>query len=353
MTNAQKEWINSVKKIDDIKEYYETGKYTYNFDGRESYLQSIKESDGITIIPFNNDVNTMVFDIDIFTFGIVEETKVPSGYEKETFVVPMVLRLYSSNDKFKVIDFTPISFESYISGSCGKIYYNSFLLKYSKTINYNNFYEVINSMDDSYVLNNSCNIPFTLGDIYGYNMIDHEYEKNGLCNFIIANKKGNPNITIRGSLNNEDSLMINEDSKVNYKLIIKNESNTPSNNNKIKSIIPSGVEYVENSATNNGEYNKSDNSINWDIEYIDSEEEILLSYDVNVKNTKDNTYKFLTSLKNEENNNIQPVSNIIKTENTIINPKTGYINIYYYVIFLIVIGIVTFLIVDKKKINKL
>ena len=82
---------------------------------------------------------------------------------------------------------------------------------------------------------------------------------------IIIDHKNGAVLTISSYVNNGGSTKAVKGSTVNYKVVVKNEGTSESTNNVITSKIPEGFKYVVGSASDNGEYIESTNSIRWNV----------------------------------------------------------------------------------------
>ena len=137
---------------------------------------------------------------------------------------------------------------------------------------------------------------------------------------------------------NREKAFINK--KLSYSIVVKNSGTAPSTDNIIISNIPKGLEYVEESASHSGEYNKEDHKVQWNIEELDAEETLELTYeaiipkDANPKleyigTTSINSREVSTEIKSKET-----VVNLEKTTQPIQNPQTSnFINFIILTIF--------------------
>ena len=348
ITSTQKEWMNSIHSYEDIENYYNTGNYTVDYSSYNNFKESMKNSNGIEIGILNQ--NNHESKGEFYSFAILEETKTPIGYKKEVAIVPIVTTYRFIEDEFVELKVFPISYVFNDTG-CDN-YLNAFLLKYSKDIDYTNFYETLTKLDDSYLYPNTCNIPFTIGGMYAEQNNILGYNKNGTCYQVITNIKGEPAIEASATLNNKKSIKVNEESVVSYKLNVTNTSDTSTGNTVIKSVIPSKINYVPNSASHNGVYNQEDNSVTWTIDYLNAEETIELTYDVRVSDGENKTYEFITSLTNDEVQNIPNISNNLETE-FLKNPKTGDITRIVILLVLVVSLLAFHFIYNKSLITKI
>lgn len=91
------------------------------------------------------------------------------------------------------------------------------------------------------------------------------------CNTpIIVDKKGSSALTVNSYVNSKEEVNLTESGNVEIKVFVKNSGKAASYDNKVVSNIPEGVEYVAGSASDNGIYDSSKNTVSWDLDYLDA-----------------------------------------------------------------------------------
>lgn len=166
---------------------------------------------------------------------------------------------------------------------------------------------------------------------------------------VIKDYKGSASLSINTTVNEKESISTTANSKLNYRISISNNGNIPSLDNKVVSKLPDGFNYVEGSASNNGKYDQSTNTITWIVYRLEDKDSLTLTYDAYAP-------EGLSSLKNyvgEASIESFSVSNRVESNKTtvrlMINPKTNAPLFGIGITLIIVWGVALYLYIDHKR----
>ncbi len=166
---------------------------------------------------------------------------------------------------------------------------------------------------------------------------------------VIKDYKGSASLSINTTVNEKESISTTANSKLNYRISISNNGNIPSLDNKVVSKLPDGFNYVEGSASNNGKYDQSTNTITWIVYRLEDKDSLTLTYDAYAP-------EGLSSLKNyvgEASIESFSVSNRVESNKTtvrlMINPKTNAPLFGIGITIIIVWGVALYLYIDHKR----
>jgi len=168
------------------------------------------------------------------------------------------------------------------------------------------------------------------------------------CPPIVINERGKVDLRISSTVNEKESINTTSNSKLLYKVNVKNNGLT-SYDNKIVSTLPEGFVYVDGTASNGGVYDSTNNTITWTLYRIDEESNVTLTYEAYATNG-------LSGLKSYESTaSIEAlgIQNKIVSNKTIVrlmaNPKTNA-PLYGIGITLIIIwAVAIYLYIDHKR----
>lgn len=137
-----------------------------------------------------------------------------------------------------------------------------------------------------------------------WNDFDNQYKTNLYAsevdnNLIITNHLGSSDLSINISVNDDKEITANAGEKLNYKVLVKNNGNIKSLDNKVTVLLPDGIEYVEGSASENGVYDKDKHTITWNMDNIDPDEAIELIFEA-VATNKNVNYIVKASVINSD-----------------------------------------------------
>lgn len=146
-------------------------------------------------------------------------------------------------------------------------------------------------------------------------------------------EEGTVKLEITNTVNNLAKYNASDNKKLEYKICVKNTGDISSTNNVIVSYVPKGIEVDLKSISNSGTYNKSDNTITWNIDLIEEGKEIELSYKAMAPSTangneligKSSVISDQVKTKVYSNDTIVTLDKIVEI---IKNPKTGTSMIY-------------------------
>ena len=243
---------------------------------------------------------------------VLDEVVTPKGYAKEKYIL-MAFAEYKMDKNANA--------KLYLSTLNIDIDTNIYF-DYDKNTNYETFHEDVLAGKYNDIAKSACETQPTNLSEQLKTIKDSEIKTIGGCNFFIKNDVANPSLKIENIINN--SLPITgADKTINSKVVVENTGNVPLTNNIIKVSLDKKLEYVEKSASNNGEYNKEKHEITWNIEEIESDEIIELTYQVKTpSDAKSNdTYINETTINNNETEE-QVVKSTAKVT-PLNNPSTG------------------------------
>ena len=245
----------------------------------------------------------------------IVETKSPIGYIKDEFVAitDVTLFFYYKNQN-EAIDNKQI-----VITSTNNIFY-----QYDKTIDYNQY--IVN--------NNLIELLQSYPSYEGY----------------IPNKKGNVELEIDNKIENAYNYETNSKKIVNYVIKVSNKGNAPSGDNIVTIVIPKDLKVKEETISDNGILDLENNTVSWSIDYLESNSEKNLSFDIIISNKTIGEYSFFSSINHNKSNLNAPNTNLkinkeIIDSKAINNPKTraGISKIIIAIIFLaITISYLTF-----------
>lgn len=316
--------------IDKFIKYLPEDEYK-NIDTIEQ-AKNIENSNYHSYTRNNNLYEEIVWKEQYYVPLILEETNVPKKYQKADKYVLLVqinTNFYYNHDQdifTKRINCSPVT--SYEDHGTYHVYKQIYFkydenYDYSKTLiftdeEYNEFY-----------------------DKYYIDLLDED------GNAIIVDKLGEVDLSISSTIDEKLSVTTSSGKTLSYRLLARNKGTIPSNGNIIKTTLPNGLNYVDGSASDNGTYDKDSNTITWNLDTLDPNEEKVLTFRVLSTNTN-SKYIVKANIQNEDMNEAiksNDVEIIIKTN--IDNPNTGD-NILVYVITSI-LSIVCIVIFTRKK----
>ncbi len=315
-------------------------------------------------------------DVSIPTFMILEETKTPKGYEKETAVILPEIEIHYEFDNESGL----------VNNKISVMFFNNGFIKYDDNVDYSNL-SVIENFTEEYIDSVlydrvKCDIPvefptcpgpgceqealasdFTMSESHMREIKLSENDSNFelKCNTpIIVDKKGSSALSVNSYVNSKEEVNLTESSNVEIKVFLKNSGKAPSYENKVVSNVPEGVEYVAGSATDNGVYDEEKNTVTWDLDYFDASSGYIFSYEVAVTTGSKESVYVTTSSVSSEDNTTPIVSNEAKVttpgvggdapeeEEEITNPKTGD-DLNFALILGLLIGSIALISIKNRK----
>ena len=340
--------VNNIKTIGDLYNYYSD--YGSEFAAHCS----------------SNPTTSSCLSLQIPYQFVLEQTYVKSGYTKQKYtVLGFFLIRYNIDEGVEVIsNDAPISISRIdIVGSNGPI---GALLKYgdySKQLkNLIDEYDFEDFLEENMEYDEEACSNFGHGTKRVINPIPSSTEGNSLfnnvvgysepsyldCPPIVINKRGQMDLGISSTVNEKESINTTSNSRLSYKVNIKNNGLT-SYDNKVVSTLPEGFVYVDGTASDGGVYNASNNTITWTLYRIDEGSNISLTYEAYAPNG-------LSGLKSYESTaSIEAlgIQNKIISNKTIVrlmaNPKTNA-PLYGIGITLLIVWVVAiYLYIDHKR----
>ena len=224
---------------------------------------------------------------------------------------------------------------------------------------YNGERACINTNNDRIIIEDpsQCTVPVNFGSGV-FSLVPFFMDEEGTVKFEISN-----------SVNGLAKYNASNNKNLEYEIIVKNTGTASSSQNVIITNVPKQVIVDENSISNSGTFNASNSTITWNIDYINSEEQILLYYraiapnDVNGEELigNSNVLSAQVTTKTYSNNTIVTLDKMVEI---IKNPKTGITMIYIpntnlgmplsvFLMIIVIISITSIMFVKKVKKKRL
>ena len=231
--------------------------------------------------------------VDVVFPLIIDETKTPIGYIKGGKYVVLLHGIAEMNYRTRDVQ----NGYSYISAYDRKFYFkdedeNKDLTyyrydpdyKYSKMMYLN--HDKLVAFQEQYAID----------DIYSYECTDsdnHTTISNDIqygetippeCSIIhnITNHKGDVTLEISNRINDGESTSATKGETIQYNTLIKNTGTVDSYNVQVKTVVPTELEYIQNSANFGGEYDEETRTVTWEISKLDAGSEADLKYKATV-----------------------------------------------------------------------
>ena len=256
LSNTQKDFINSIKTTEDIS---------------SSVVKSISN----IVTDYNNNNNTYyVYDIYLPTAFLLEETNVPPGYIKEKIYVPGTIQFTYRTPSEEDNTLELFSVELYCRKTPRYLKYDDYDEEYLVGIDFRKNDELWQTKS---IETNSCalerykDIPFEAKD---FNV------NPGNCQLVLKNVKGKISLSVENKVNETISLTTTSNTKLTYKVTLKNTGDIDAVDSILTSRIPTGFEYVEGSVSDGGIYNNGE--IQWRVTRLDAKKEKTFTFNVYV-----------------------------------------------------------------------
>ena len=187
----------------------------------------------------------------------------------------------------------------------------------------------------------------------GYNLVPYFMAEKGTVSFAIDN-----------TVNGVTKYNASKEKKLEYKITVKNTGDVSSSNNEITTYVPSEIKINEQDINSNGEYNKNDNTISWNIERIEADETIILTYTATApENVNGKELIGYSTVRSTQVAGVTQSTNTIVTLDKIVevikNPETSTmvylantnigLPLSYLIILILLICLVTLTLVKKLK----
>ena len=354
LSDEQKEVITSIRKYGDLEDIY--GEAVGN------------DSDSYTCYYYVSGTNDIKCELVLPTYFILEQTRVPEGYTKQKYVLLgsiYVIYTFNSDIRYPINNVLLIDREQEMTLSYINAFVHDFgFLEYGDYPNIlkNKYSEDVVQFIRNNVIyddsnwcgydNNILGSHFQgthITDIQGVFYLFEKMPDVGNCPMLFKNKKGSPSLSIQSYVNEKESVSTTTNSKIPYRVTVKNSGMTASYDNVIAAKLPDGFTYVEGSASNGGIYNSNTNIITWNVATIDVNSTINLTFEAFAPNGLSSLNNYVSEATVDASN----ISNKVTSNKTIVklmaNPKT-IAPIYGIGITLIIVwGIVFYLYFDKRK----
>ena len=137
------------------------------------------------------------------------------------------------------------------------------------------------------------------------------------------NEKGTINLEINTTVNDKNAITTTSNNKIQYKVNVKNTGTVDAVDTLVVSKLPEGFQYVENTASNGGIYNASDNTITWDIARLRVANDTTLTYEAYIPNGVSGLNSYIGEAYAESFGMNQRVESNKTVVNLLLNPKTS------------------------------
>ena len=242
-------------------------------------------------------------DLYLPTMFTLEESIIPSGYSKEKLIIPGAIMLHylvPNFDYFPLVDATDEESENVLNPV--DMYFGtedidielegirvrnlSFAsIKYGSTdtseLVGTSFDKAINIWLEKGTRGTICDTIYNPHYSSNSQVLDKVGDSIGLpiwdCYKVeMVNKKGNVKFEATYSVNNEESIIANFDTTLQYKVMVKNIGEIDAIDSVVTAALPKGFVYVEGSASNDGVYKNG--TIEWTVPRIDAGKSFPLMY---------------------------------------------------------------------------
>ncbi len=339
LSQSQKDIIENIQTISDIKEHFGSNTSPYRtYGGGPIYFSGY-----------------------LGTYYVLDQTQVKDGYLKQKYIVPG----YVSFD-YKVVGTSQSTNISTLPNNSQVIltgirYYFEKHDSYATLLSYDNYDDIftkkLNEIHD-YIANNIEAAPERFCFFPAQRVDDNKYTEASkiqggyqVCPAIVVNQKGEVDFSINTTVNEKESINTTSNSKLKYQVNVKNNG-FASYDNKIISTLPEGFVYVEGSASNDGVYNSTNNTITWNVYKIAAGEEITLSYEAYAPNGLNILKSYIGEASIESSASQKVISNKT-TVRLMANPKTNAPLYGIGITLLITWGVAGYLYLYTKKQKKL
>lgn len=288
---------------------------------------------------------------------VLEETKAPIGLKKEKAIIEYYYVIeYSFNNNYenRFVRVERVSAE--ISGLFVKYNYD---LDYSNILGLETKRQSITNDEELYYKTDcgnyfmpvvqSMTAPTPTNSLKNYST--KKMEMDSCYDYpVLIDYKSDVRLVISSYVNNGGSTRAEKGSKVDYKIVVRNEGTASSSNNIITSKIPYGFEYVDGSASDSGEYVESLNAIRWNVSEISAESEKELTYKVSVSEDVDLTQSYISSatISSDDVEEMESNETMVTLQGEIENPKTGDARNVLILFALSVAGLIGYYFLDNK-----
>ena len=272
---------------------------------------------------------------------ILEEVIVPNGYSKKNFIayalVDVWLEFYADENQ-------PLSGESPLVSMTIQSDSNTFMFfPYDESILDKSFLEIF----QQYEYYSYC----------GYEDTPHPGDHfpslggtvDSSCTLTVINVSGVPALSIQNFVNHKNSIVVSQNDPLQYQIVVKNIGNANSTSNVIVTKLPKEIEYISNSASENGVYDASSHSITWGLDTLAEAEEHTFTYQGKIKEGAKPGVVFVGSSEIQSNEVDVVQSGETQVQIQILNPSTFRNLLVVFLVFITLVGITG--VVYSKKTN--
>lgn len=196
-------------------------------------------------------------------------------------------------------------------------------------------------------LNNPCQTSISEGS-WSYDLVHYFIDYQGEAKLEIEN-------TVNGSA----EYNAKNNKELNYEITVKNSGDVSSWNNVITTSIPEEIIVNEDSISDDGDYDKSDDSITWKIDELEAGEKYTLSYSATVSDKADKSKTYVGKTKVFSNQSevvhakdtkvyLSNASELID-RNNLVNPNTYSTAVFGIVTVILVCLVIGTYFVKKKE----
>ena len=277
---------------------------------------------------------------------IVEQEKVPNGYIKEKYIT--INNVY--------VDYE-LNGNEIISKKISAYIESATHMEYKHLINKDTFVEDYRAGKyDDYIFFD-CPRPARRDED---STIQYSLNTDGeQCAINIIQEKGIVDLKINNVVNEKQVLTTSPNKTLMYKIEVENKGTTASTENIITTEVPKGLEYVENSASYFGKYDKENHEISWRIETIEADEKLELTYEATVPKNADPKIEYIGKTRINSNETEKEITSSETTVTILANPVTNNMGKVTVLIIAVILACVVYgttyrdMVVKKKKTNKL
>lgn len=171
--------------------------------------------------------------------------------------------------------------------------------------------------------------------------------------------QGEAKLEIENTVNGSSEYNAKNNQELNYEITIKNSGDVSSWDNVVITSIPEEIIVNEDSISDDGDYDKSDDSITWKIDELEAGEKYTLSYSATVSDKADKSKTYIGKTKVFSNQSevvhakdtkvyLSNASELID-RNNLVNPNTYSTAVFGIVTVILVCLVISTYIVKKKE----
>ncbi len=302
--------------------------------------------------------------VEICSLGLLkqmklEQTKVAEGYVKQKYTIPASIQLeYINNNGTLSLDsivlvtdlgpggFILLKYGDYtdlIKSIVDEDAFYDFLEE--NMIDYGNYCEYLDS-------NGRDKLPDQVTNQFkatqSSSIFKIQQATPGSCPPLVMNKRGTVDLSINTTVNEKESISTTSNSKLSYKINIKNNGIT-TYDNTVVSKLPEEFIYVDGTATHGGIYNANTHTITWTLQRIDEGDSVILTYEAYAPSGISNLKSYISETTLETPAIQNKVISNKATVRLMANPKTNAPLYGIGITLLITWGVALYLYLDNKR----